>query len=121
MVIKTSRHYDLACGLAILTKYDDLDLISRSQVSQNHKPQIVLRFLSTLRVTGVYYFKKHNMMFVILYLIASYLSIYSSCLYIQLVPVFCTIHCCSNNISDSSPKKSFLKKRSKTWFNDVNL
>ena len=36
---------DLACGLPIHTKFDDLDLISWSQVCRNHKLQIVSRFL----------------------------------------------------------------------------
>ena len=37
-----------ARGLAIYTRFDDLDLIARSQVCQNHKLQIVFRFLSTV-------------------------------------------------------------------------
>ena len=34
------RDYSLACGLAMHTKFDDLDLTLRSQVCQNHKLQI---------------------------------------------------------------------------------
>ena len=40
------RDYNLALGLVIHTRFDDLDLISRSQLYQNHKLQIVFRFLS---------------------------------------------------------------------------
>ena len=35
-------------GLAIHTRFDDLDFISRSQVCQNHKLQTVFKFLSTV-------------------------------------------------------------------------
>ena len=45
---QTVRDYYLARGLAIHTRFDDLDLISRSQVCQNHKLQIGFRFLSTV-------------------------------------------------------------------------
>ena len=38
--------YNLAWGLAIHTRFDDLDLISRSQVSQNYK---LIKFTITLR------------------------------------------------------------------------
>ena len=38
---------NLAWGLAVHTRCDDIELISRSQVHQNHKQQIVVRFLST--------------------------------------------------------------------------
>ena len=34
--------YDLAQGLVVHTRFDDLDFISRSQVCQNHKLQIVI-------------------------------------------------------------------------------
>ena len=47
-VFQTLRDYNLAWGLAIHTRFDDLDLISRLQVDQNHKLQIVFRFLSTV-------------------------------------------------------------------------
>ena len=43
---QTLSDYNLAPGLAIYTRFDDLDLISRSQICQNHKLQIVPRFLS---------------------------------------------------------------------------
>ena len=36
------RAYKLARGLAVHPRFDDLDLISRSQVCQNHNLQIVL-------------------------------------------------------------------------------
>ena len=45
---QTLHDYNLAWGLAVHTRFDDLDLISRSQVCQNHKLQIVFRFLSTV-------------------------------------------------------------------------
>ena len=47
-VCQTLHVYNHAQGLAIYVKFDDLDLISRSQVCQNHKRQIVFRFLSTV-------------------------------------------------------------------------
>ena len=47
-MFQTLHDYDLAWGPAIHTRFDDLDLISRSEVSQNHKKQIVFRFLSTV-------------------------------------------------------------------------
>ena len=40
--------YNLARGLAVRTRFDDLDLIVKSQVYQNHKLQILSRFLSTV-------------------------------------------------------------------------
>ena len=45
-VFQTLRDYDLAKDPAICTRFDDLDLISRSQVCQNHKLQLVSGFLS---------------------------------------------------------------------------
>ena len=45
---QTLRVYNLARGLAMHTRFDDLDLISRSQVCQNDKLQIVFRPLSTV-------------------------------------------------------------------------
>ena len=47
-VFQTLCDYDLAHGLAIHTRLDDLDLILRSQVCQNLKLQIVFGFLSTV-------------------------------------------------------------------------
>ena len=47
-VFQTVCGHNLAQGPAIHTRFDDLDLISRSQVCQNHKLQIVFRFLSTV-------------------------------------------------------------------------
>ena len=38
----------LARGRVVHTRFDDLDLISRSQVCQKHTLQIVFRFLSTV-------------------------------------------------------------------------
>ena len=87
--------YNFAQGLAIHTRFDDLDLISRSQVCQNHKLQIVFRFLSIvmhgathiqqlkhsmLYVTGRYLRDITDMIFVILHLDASHLSVCFSCL-----------------------------------------
>ena len=40
--------YDLAQGLVVHTRFDDLDFISRSLECQNDKLQIVCRFLSTV-------------------------------------------------------------------------
>ena len=40
--------YNLARGLAIHTRFDDLDFISRSHVCQNHKLQVVVKFLSSV-------------------------------------------------------------------------
>ena len=37
--------HNLAQGLAIHTRFDDFDFISRSQVCQNHKQQIIVKFL----------------------------------------------------------------------------
>ena len=36
-VFQTLHDYNLALGLAVHTRFDDLDLISRSQVCENHK------------------------------------------------------------------------------------
>ena len=89
--------YNLAEGLASHTRFDNLDLISRSQVCQNHKLQIVARFFSTVVrlcmvtthikmikhsmpcVTGVYLRDVINMIFVILHLNVCRLSICSPC------------------------------------------
>ena len=38
----------LARGRVVHTRFDDLDLISRSQVCRNHQLQNVCRFLSTV-------------------------------------------------------------------------
>ena len=43
-VFQTLCDYNLAQGLTVHTKFDDRDLISRSQVCQNHKLQIDFRF-----------------------------------------------------------------------------
>ena len=57
-------------GPAIYTRFDELDLISRSQLCQNHKLQIVFRFLCTA-VNGTWYMVatqikkiKHSMCYV---------------------------------------------------------
>ena len=42
------RDYNLAQGLAIHTRFDDLDLISRSQVCRNHRLQIVFTSFSVV-------------------------------------------------------------------------
>ena len=42
------RGCNVARGPAAYTGYDDLDLISRSQVCQNHRLQIAFRFLSAV-------------------------------------------------------------------------
>ena len=42
------RDYNLVRGLAIHTRFDDLELILRSQVCQNNKLQVVFRFLSNV-------------------------------------------------------------------------
>ena len=47
-VFQTLRDYNLAQGLSVHIRFDDLDLISRSQICQDHKLQIVFRFLSTV-------------------------------------------------------------------------
>ena len=39
-VFQTLYHYDLALGLPIHTRFDDLDAVSRSQVCYKHKLQI---------------------------------------------------------------------------------
>ena len=46
--LSTLRDYDLAQGLTIHARFDDLDLISRSQVCQNHALQTVFIFLSSV-------------------------------------------------------------------------
>ena len=77
--------YNRAQGLAIHTRFDDLDVISRSQVWQNRKLQVVFKWCmvaihiktikhSILCVTGVYWKDITNTIFVILHLIVSYLS-----------------------------------------------
>ena len=43
--LRTLFDYNLARGLAVHARFDDLDLISRSQVCQIHKLQIVFRIL----------------------------------------------------------------------------
>ena len=47
-VFQTLHDYYLARGLAIHTRFYDLDLISRSQVCQNHRLRIVFSFLPTV-------------------------------------------------------------------------
>ena len=47
-VFQTLPDYNLAQGLAIHISFDDIDFISRSQVCQNHRLQILFRFLSTV-------------------------------------------------------------------------
>ena len=47
-VFQTLHDYNFARGLAVLTRFDDLDLISRPQVCQNYKLQTVFRFLPTI-------------------------------------------------------------------------
>ena len=47
-VFQTLHDYNLAQGLAIHTRFDDFDLISRLQVYQNHQLQLVFRFLCTV-------------------------------------------------------------------------
>ena len=59
------REYKLARGLAIQTKFDDLDIISRSQVCQDQELQMVFRFLSTLMVHGCYTHKKDEARYVL--------------------------------------------------------
>ena len=43
-----SRDFNLAQGLAIHTRFDDLDLISNLQICQNHKLPTDIRFLSSV-------------------------------------------------------------------------
>ena len=45
---QTLHDYYLARGLPIYTRFDDLDLIPKLQVCQNHKLQIVVKLLSTV-------------------------------------------------------------------------
>ena len=47
-VFQTLCDNNLAMDLTVHTIFDDLDLISRSQVCQNDTLQIVFRFLSTV-------------------------------------------------------------------------
>ena len=47
-VFLTLRGCDLARSLAFHTRFDDRDLISRLQECQNHKLEIVFRFLPAL-------------------------------------------------------------------------
>ena len=47
-VFQTLYDNNLAMDLTVHTIFDDLDLISRSQVCQNYSLQIVFRFLSTV-------------------------------------------------------------------------
>ena len=66
-VFQTVHNYDLAWGLAIHTRFYYLDLISRSQVCQIHKLQIVFRILvhcSWKKCMVITYIKKdkHSML-----------------------------------------------------------
>ena len=47
-VLFSVTNYAIIILLRVYTMLDDLDLISRSQVYQNHKLQIVFRFWSTV-------------------------------------------------------------------------
>ena len=47
-VFQTLHDYNLAWGLEIHTRFDDLDLISRLCICQINRLQIVFRFLSTV-------------------------------------------------------------------------
>ena len=91
---QTLHDHNLVWGLAVHTRFDNLDLILRSQVFLNHKLQIVLRSLLTVMLYGGYthikmvkysmlcdwcIFKKHNTSFVILHWNVSHLSICYSC------------------------------------------
>ena len=40
-IFQTLHNYNLAWGLPVLTRFDDLNIVSRSQVYQTHKLQIV--------------------------------------------------------------------------------
>ena len=91
---QTLSDYNLAQGLAIHNQFDDLDLISRSEVCQNQKLPIVFRFLSSvvywyvvsthikkirhslLCVTGVHLWDITKTIFVILHLNVSHLSVF---------------------------------------------
>ena len=86
-------YFNFAQVLSIHTRFDDLDLISRSQVCQIRKLQVVFRFLSTclvpahikkikhsmLHVTVVFLRDITNTISVILHLNVNHLSICSSC------------------------------------------
>ena len=67
-VFQTLHDYNLAGGLAIHTRFDGLDLISRSQVCQNYTQQTVFRFLSSvvaLCMVATHIKKmKHSMLYV---------------------------------------------------------
>ena len=106
--------YNLVLGLAIHAKFYDLDLILGSQGCQIHKLQIGFRFLSTVVkwcmvathfkknkhsmfcVTSVYLRNITNMIFIILHLNVSHLSVCSSLFKTQ-------IHTQKNN-NNKSPK-----------------
>ena len=45
-VFQTVHYYSIALGLPDDTRFDNLDLISRSQICQNHNCKLFLRFLS---------------------------------------------------------------------------
>ena len=47
-VFETLVDYKFAWGLAVCTRFEDLDLVLMSQISGNQKLQIVFRFLSTV-------------------------------------------------------------------------
>ena len=55
-VFQTLHDYNLAQGLAIYTCFDDLALISRSHICQNHELQIIFKILfhCSLMVHGCY-------------------------------------------------------------------
>ena len=91
---QTLSDYNLAQGLAIHNQFDDLDLISMSEVCQNRKLPIVFRFLSSvvywyvvsthikkirhslLCVTGVHLWDITKTIFVILHLNVSHLGVF---------------------------------------------
>ena len=47
-VFQTLHDYNLAFGLAVHTRFDDVDLVSRSQVCQIINCKLFFRFLSTV-------------------------------------------------------------------------
>ena len=49
-VFQTFRHYNLAWGQAIHTRFNDLDTISRSHACQNHKLHFLFLFLFLILV-----------------------------------------------------------------------
>ena len=66
-LFQTLHYYNLAWGLLIHTRIDDLDLVSRSQVCQNYNLEIVFKilvqnslnvvlFLHTLKRSGTVFF-----------------------------------------------------------------